>query len=227
MFYYGDSGLLLVFLALILAMYAQARVQGTYQKYSRYLAARGMTGAEVASDLLYRVGLGDVRVEMTPRELGDHYDPRSRVLRLSPGVYNGRSVAALGIAAHEVGHAIQHDVGYIPLALRNSILPVAQFGSQLAWPLFLMGLFFGITGLMDLGIVLFFAAVMFQIVTLPVEYNASARALELLESEGYLTSREIAPAREVLNAAALTYLAATAMAVAQLARLLILRSRRD
>ncbi|MGB9866765.1 MAG: zinc metallopeptidase [Bacillota bacterium] len=227
MFYYGDSGFLFVLLALMLAIYAQARVQGTYNKYSRYLAARGMTGAEVASDLLYRVGLGDVRVEMIPRELGDHYDPRSRVLRLSPGVYNGRSVAALGIAAHEVGHAIQHDVGYIPLALRNTILPVAQFGSQLAWPLFLMGLFFGITGLMDLGIVLFFAAVMFQIVTLPVEYNASARALELLEGEGYLTAREIAPAREVLSAAALTYLAATAMAVAQLARLLLLRSRRD
>ncbi|HHV79802.1 MAG TPA: zinc metallopeptidase [Firmicutes bacterium] len=227
MLYYGDSGLILVFLALILAFYAQSKVSTTFRKYAGYLAARGMTGAQVAADLLYRVGLGDVRIEMTDRELGDHYDPRERVLRLSPSVYNSRSVAALGVAAHEVGHAIQHDTGYFPLALRNNILPIAQFGSQLAWPLFLLGLFFGIGGLMDIGIVLFFAAVMFQIVTLPVEYNASARAIELLEGEGYLGPQEIGPAREVLSAAALTYLAATAMAVAQLARLLILRSRRD
>ncbi len=224
-----DSGyILLVIPALIFAMYAQSRVRGAFERYSRHRASSGRTGGEVARDLLAAARLDDVRIERIGSSLGDHYDPRTRVLRLSPQVYDSASVAALGVAAHEVGHAVQHDTGYSPLAVRNAILPVAQLGSNAAWPLFLIGLVFSLPMLMDLGILFFFAAVLFQVVTLPVEYNASGRAMEMLISGGYVSASDAGPTKAVLDAAALTYVAATAMAVAQLARLLILRgSRRD
>jgi len=187
-----------------------------------------MTGSEVARRLLRQAGLDMVGVERTDQRLGDHYDPRKKVVRLSPGVHDSYSVAALGVAAHEVGHAIQHQTGYYPLNLRNTLVPVAGFGSSAAFPLFLVGMFMNSMSLMNLGIVLFGAAVVFHVVTLPVEKNASSQALALLESGGFITSREVQPARAVLDAAALTYLAATAMAVAQLLRLVILRnSQRD
>ena len=192
---------------------------------------KGYTGAQVARDILDRVGLTDVPVEITRGRLTDHYDPKNRVMRLSPEVYNGNSIAALGVAAHETGHAIQHMEGYSFLNLRNAIYPVAAFGSQAAFPIFFIGLLFG-SGvgytLMTLGIYMFLAALVFQVITLPVEFNASSKALMLLNNGNYLTVDETNKAKKVLTAAALTYVAAVAMAAAQILRLLILRgSRRD
>ncbi len=223
-----DPTYILIIPALILAVYAQIKVQSTFQRYSRVTAGSGMTGAQVARELLNRNSLHDVPVEITRGALTDHYDPRQRVLRLSSQVYHGRSLAALGVAAHETGHAIQHSQEYIPLNVRNALFPVANFGSTLAFPLFFIGLIFNGGFLMDLGILLFSFAVLFQVLTLPVEFNASRRALNMLESEGYLMrGGEVTGARRVLSAAALTYLAATAMAVMQLLRLLLLRGSRD
>lgn len=227
MFLFDSGYIIFVLPALLFAIYAQQKVSSTWAHYSRYPSARGYTGAQVARLILNQSGLDDVRIERINTPLGDHYDPQEKVLRLSPGVYDSTSVAALGVAAHEVGHAIQHDTGYIPLGIRNTLVPVANIGSQAAIPLFFLGLIFSWPFLMDLGIIVFFGAVVFQIITLPVEYNASGRALALLESGGYLTREELEPARQVLNAAALTYVAATAMAIAQLLRLLMLRDRRD
>jgi len=226
-FFFFDPTIALLIPAVILAVYAQFKVKGTFQKYLRVPAGSGMSGAQVARALLNQNNLQDVPVEITQGSLSDHYDPRKKVLRLSPQVYQGRSLAALGVAAHETGHAVQHAKSYIPLNLRNAFFPVASFGSSLAFPLFIIGLLFGAGGLMDLGIILFTAAVLFQILTLPVEFNASSRALMMLENGGYLSrGPEIQGARQVLNAAALTYLAATAMAVLQLLRLLLLRGSR-
>lgn len=228
-FFYDPTFILLI-PAFLLALYAQFKVQSTFQRYLRVEASSRLTGAQVARELLNRNHLYDVPVEITPGNLTDHYDPRRKVLRLSPEVYHGRSLAALGVAAHETGHALQHAQEYIPLNIRNSLFPVASFGSSLAFPLFFIGLILGRGGvfLMDLGIILFSAAVLFQILTLPVEFNASSKALHMLESGGFLNrGGELAGARKVLNAAALTYLAATAMAVLQLLRLLLLRGSRD
>ena len=228
--FYFDPTYMLLIPAIILALYAQMKVQSTFNHYSRVRASSGMTGAQVARALLDKNNLTDVVVEFTPGRLTDHYDPRTKRLRLSPENYHGTSLAALGVAAHETGHAIQHAREYIPLNIRNAIFPVASFGSSLAFPLFIMGFLFGRGGtfLMDLGILLFTFAVLFQVVTLPVEFNASGRALRMLESEGYLLrGGEVAGARKVLNAAALTYLAATAMAVLQLFRLILLRGYRS
>jgi len=228
--FYFDPTYILLLPAIILALYAQAKVQSTFQRYLRVRASSGMTGAQVARALLDKNNLSDVTVEIFPGHLSDHYDPRTKKLRLSSEVYHGTSLAALGVAAHETGHAVQHAQEYTALNLRNALFPVANFGSRLALPLFFIGLLFGRGGtfLMDLGIILFTFAVLFQVVTLPVEFNASNRALGMLESEGYLLrGQEVAGARKVLNAAALTYLAATAMAVLQLFRLLLLRGYRD
>ncbi|NPV52847.1 MAG: zinc metallopeptidase [Firmicutes bacterium] len=231
MVFFWDPTYILIIPAMIFALYAQARVQGAFAKYSRVSSRRGMRGSEVAREILDQSGLREVRIEQIGQDLGDHYDPRAKVLRLSPQVYGGSSLAALGVAAHESGHAIQDSMNYLPLAIRHSLVPVANFGSNLAFPLFLIGFIFagsGLAWLMTLGIWVFIGVVAFQVVTLPVEYNASSRALALLEGGGYLTREEIGHAREVLNAAALTYLAATAVAVTQLLRLIILRgSRRD
>jgi len=226
--FFWDSTMILLLPALILAFYAQSKVSSTFERYLRVSARNGLTGAEVAREILRHSGINDVSVEIQGGRLSDYYDPRRKVLKLSSDVYNGRSLAAQGVAAHECGHAIQHDVGYAPLAIRNSIVPVANFGSQLAFPLFFIGLFFsrslGTTGdfLMTLGILFFSAAVLFQFITLPVEYNASNRAVAVLESQGFIDRDEAGPVRKVLGAAALTYVAATLMAVMQLLRLLAL-----
>lgn len=230
MFFWGyDPTWFLLIPALILALWAQSKVSSTFARYSRVRSRRGMTGAQVARALLNEAGLPDVGVEPIGGNLTDHYDPRQRVVRLSQGVYQSDSLAALGVAAHETGHAIQHARGYAPLGFRNSLFPVANLGSTLAFPLFLVGFFFGRSGLwlMDLGILLFTAALVFQIVTLPVELNASRRAVALLEGGGYLAPEETDGAWRVLSAAAWTYVAAALMALLQLVRLLVLRGSRD
>jgi Zn-dependent membrane protease YugP len=225
----GDPTFILVIPALILAFYAQARVKGAYRKYSQIYASSRTTGAQAAYQLLQTAGAGDVTIEKAAGELTDHYDPRKKVLRLSQGVHDSTSIAALGIAAHETGHAIQHHQHYQPMALRSIIYPVASLGSTLAFPLFFIGFITsrGPNLLMDIGILLFAGAVAFSVVTLPVEFNASKRALSLLEERRFLSGDEMVGARKVLSAAALTYVASTAMAATQLLRMFILRSSRD
>ncbi len=220
--------------AMLFAFYAQAAVSSAMARASRLPSSRGLTGREVAERILARGGLGGVSVERTRegQPLGDHYDPRSRTVRLSAQVYDRRTVAALGIAAHEAGHAMQHAGGYAFLLVRNGLFPVVQFVSTLAFPIFVAGLVFASSsrlglGLMDIGILLFFGAVVFQVITLPVEYNASARAVAALGELDLVTGEEAVQARRVLNAAALTYVAATAAALAQLLYLLTLRNRRE
>jgi len=228
--FFWDYTYLLIIPPLLLAFYAQAKVRGTYAKYSRVGASSGVSGAQMAKEILNLGGAGHVPVEETPGQLSDHYDPRKRVLRLSAGVYESNSIAALGIAAHEAGHALQHHTGYAPLHLRNGIYPVASFGSALAFPIFLIGFFMSQKGpsiLMDIGILLFAGAVLFSVLTLPVEFNASKRAMALLGDRGYLKGQELDGARRVLSAAALTYVASTAMAAMQLLRMFLLRQSRD
>ena len=229
--FFMDSTWFLVIPPLILAVYAQARVRSTYKRYSRVGASSRLTAAEVARQILNSRGAQEVKVEKIPGQLSDNYDPRSKVLHLSEGVHDSNSLAALGIAAHEAGHAIQHHNHYSPLAIRNLIYPVANIGSTLAFPLFFIGLITsqkrGPSLLMDLGILLFAGAVLFSVITLPVEFNASKQALAVLKERGYLNQTETAGARKVLSAAALTYVAATAMAVMQLVRMLLLRDSRD
>jgi len=228
--YFGDYTFFLLIPCLLLAFYAQARVRGTYAKFSRVAAASGISGARMAREILNVGGAAEVQIEQTPGQLSDHYDPRKKVLRLSTGVYESSSIAALGIAAHEAGHALQHHSGYAPLALRNGIYPVANIGSTLAFPIFIAGFFFSSRGpnvLMDIGILLFSGAVVFSVLTLPVEFNASRRAVALLGERGYLHGQELDGARRVLSAAALTYVASTAMAAMQLIRMLVLRQSRD
>jgi Zn-dependent membrane protease YugP len=228
MFFWGwDPTYVIIIPALILAIWAQVRVQSAYGRYSQVPIGSGLTGAQVAAEILRRNGLGSVEIERTEGMLSDHYDPRTRVLRLSPGVYDGASVASAGVAAHETGHAIQHAHHYGPLALRSAMVPVSQFGSWLAWPLFLFGFFFHSGVMMQLGILIFSAAVAFTVVTLPVEFDASARALRLLQAEGLVTPDELQGVRSVLGAAALTYVAAAAMAILQLVRLLVLYNMRQ
>lgn len=224
-----DSTFLLLIPPLLLALYAQSKVRSTYAKYSRVFAASRVSGAEAANQILQTSGSGAVRVEKTPGQLTDHYDPRNKTLRLSEGVYTSTSIAALGIAAHEAGHAIQHATGYAPMHLRSLVYPVANLGSSLAFPLFFIGFLFSREGpsiLMDIGILLFTGAVLFTVVTLPVEFNASRRALALLRDRRFLTPQELAGARKVLSAAALTYVASTGMAAMQLVRMLLLRQSR-
>lgn len=230
MFYFGDSAYFLVLLAALFSFYAQMKVSGTFKRYSRVRNRRGYTGAQVAQAMMQRAGIYDVRIERIAGNLTDHYDPRTKTLRLSQGVYDSNSVAALGVAAHETGHAIQHDVGYAPLGLRSFFVPLANFGSRLWLPLFLLGLFFtGNTGslLLMLGILFFSLSVVFTLITLPVEFNASRRAIRLLVDDGFLDSDEVGGARKVLSAAAMTYVAAAFTAIAQLLRLLLLANRRN
>ncbi|MDD4569761.1 MAG: zinc metallopeptidase [Tepidanaerobacteraceae bacterium] len=224
--FFWDNTMILLIPAMILAFYAQSKVTSTFERYLRVPARSGMTGADVARGILRQSGIDDVSVQIQGGKLSDYYDPRRKVLKLSSDVYNGRSLAALGVAAHECGHAIQHDVGYIPLALRSTIVPVAGFGSQMAFPLFFMGFLFRADTLMTLGILLFSAAVIFQLITLPVEYNASNRAVAILERHGFIETSELGPVKAVLGAAALTYVAATMMSVMQLLRLVILAGGR-
>jgi len=222
-----DPTFLLIVPVLIFALYAQAKVRSTYQKYLKVPASRGLTGAESARRLLDAAGLSSVTIQPTPGQLTDHYDPRKRALFLSDDNYNGRSVASLGVACHEAGHAIQHARAFAPLAMRQAIWPVAGFGSWLAWPIFFVGLLMRTPLLMDIGIVVFLVAAFFTIITLPVEFDASNRAIKLLEQHALVSPEERAGARAVLNAAALTYVAAALMSVVQLARMLILRNSRN
>ena len=221
-----DYTWLVVLPAFFFALWAQIQVQSAYQRNARLQARSGLTGAQAARRLLDEAGLSNVGVELGRGQLTDHYDPRQQVVRLSPHVYQSSSLAALGIAAHETGHALQHAEGYLPLAFRNNLFPVASLGSQLAFPLFILGLIFRGALLMEIGIMLFGFAVLFQLITLPVEFNASRRAIALLDSRGFVTAAELGPTREVLRAAALTYVAAAAVSITQLLRLLMLRERR-
>lgn len=225
--YHFDWTYLLVIAGLILSLLASANVKSTFARYSSVRSMSGLTGAMAAQRVLQYAGITDVRIERVSGELTDHYDPRSKVLRLSDSTYGSNSIAAVCVAAHECGHAIQHQVHYGPLVLRSTIVPAANLGSQLAWPIFLMGLVFSIPTLTTIGIVLFSLAVIFQLVTLPVEFNASSRAMKVLETSGILSTSELASGRKVLGAAALTYVAALASSVLQLLRLIILaRGRR-
>lgn len=224
MFY--DPTLILVLPALLLAMYAQFKVMSTFSRYLQERSQAGLTGAQVAREILNANGLHNVSVERIGGQLTDHYDPRSGTVRLSSHVYDGTSVAAVGVAAHEVGHAVQHARGYVPLGLRTSLFPVASIGSQMAFPLFMLGFLFSVDMLMLVGIWFFIAALGFQLITLPVEFNASKRALAALQSGGYLSKAEVPKAKAVLSAAALTYVAAVAVAASQLIRLLFLRGQR-
>ena len=227
---YGmDPWYILVIIAFIFSMVAQTKVSTTFNKYSRVRNRAGYTGAQVAAQMLQNAGIYDVSVQRVAGNLTDHYDPRTKTLRLSQSVYDSTSVAALGVAAHETGHAIQHDVGYAPLALRSWLVPLANFGSKLAIPLIIIGFMFSGGGgtLVTLGILFFSLSVLFTVVTLPVEFNASHRAIDLLVEDGFLASDEIGGAKKVLSAAAMTYVAAAFAAVAQLLRLMAIFGRRD
>lgn len=228
-FGFFDPSMLLVLPALFFALWAQWKVQRTYQKFSQVRAANGLTGRQMAEAIMRRNGITDVAIEEVGGVLSDHYDPRTKRVRLSATNYEEPSLASIAVAAHEVGHVLQHHEGYLPLSMRAAVAPVAGFGSMLAFPLFFIGLFFHSRAslmFMDLGILLFTAAVLFQVITLPVEFNASKRALQQLTASGSLAPQEVAGAKQVLDAAALTYVAAAAMAALQLLRLVILRDSR-
>ena len=229
-YYYGfDWTYLLVLIGAVICMIASARVKSTFQKYSRYRSATGMTGAQAAQRILNYAGIHDVTIQHVAGDLTDHYNPKQKTLNLSDSVFNSTSVAAIGVAAHECGHAIQHQQAYAPLNIRAAIVPVANIGSKLSWPLILLGLFISSDAgilLINLGIIAFSFAVIFQLVTLPVEYNASSRALRILGDIGILSDSELPYTKKVLSAAALTYVASAASAILQLLRLILLTNRR-
>lgn len=229
--YYFDPTYVLVLIGLVLTMAASFRMNSTFSKYSKMKSASGMTGAEAAQRILNRAGIYDVTIEHVSGNLSDHYDPGHKVLRLSDTTYSSDSVAAVGVAAHECGHAIQHQENYGPLALRSTLVPAANIGSRLGLPIILVGLLLGSSSvLIQIGIWVFAISVLFQFVTLPVEFNASSRAMKCLESNGILGSTELGQCRKVLSAAALTYVAAAAASVLQLLRLVMLfggRRRND
>ena len=231
--FYFDPTYILVIIGAVICLAASAKVKSTFNKYNRVRSMSGMTGAQAAERILNSAGIYDVSIQHISGNLTDHYDPRNKVLSLSDSTYGSASVAAVGVAAHECGHAIQHQTSYAPLTIRSAIVPVANFGSTIAWPLIVIGLFFNSstgTFLIDLGIICFSLAVLFQLVTLPVEFNASNRAVKILESTGILGQEELRGTRKVLGAAALTYVAGAASAILQLLRLVILfggRGRND
>ena len=226
--FFWDSTIIILIPAILLTIYAQFKISSTYSKYSQVRSERGYTGAQTARMILDRNGLHDVQVEMTHGRLSDHYDPRGKVVRLSEDVYRGTSLASVAVAAHETGHAVQDDKEYYPMRLRASLVPVANFGSQLGPILIFVALLMPkLDWLLQIGIVAFAAAVLFQVVTLPVEFNASNRAMSLLESEGVLGRDEVGGARKVLSAAALTYVAAALVAVLELVRLLLIARDRE
>lgn len=230
---YFDWTYILVLIGAVICMIASANVKSTFNKFATYRSMTNMTGAQVAERLLRNAGLNDVKVGRVSGELSDHYNPATKVVNLSDSVYSSTSVAAIGVAAHECGHAIQHAKGYFPLNLRTWFVPIANFGSKLAWPLILIGLFINSQSsqmIIDAGIFLFSFAVIFQLITLPVEFNASSRALVLLEEQGILNQQELPYTKKVLGAAALTYVASAASSILQLLRIIMLfggRRRRD
>lgn len=226
--FYWDWTMILVIPGLLLGLWAQMRVSSAFKKYSAVHARNGMSAEEVARLMLNRADCGDVSVRSVSGNLTDHYDPRNNTLRLSDGVYGSTSVAAIGVAAHECGHAMQQHEGYAPLKLRSALVPVVNLGSNLYFPIFLLGLLFSWEPLLYVGIACFALTLVFSLVTLPVEFNASGRALRVLEQQGYLSGEEMDGARAVLNAAAMTYVAAAISSLLQLVRLLIIaRDRRD
>lgn len=229
MFFYYDWTMLLLIPGILLSLWASARVKSTYAKYSRVHAVCRMTGAEVAEHMLHSEGIYDVNIEVVGGNLTDHYDPSTRTLRLSQGVANSTSLASLGVAAHETGHALQHRDAYAPLVLRTAAVPTVNIGSNLSWPLVVVGMIFSWEPLINIGILLFSLTVLFTLITLPVEFNASSRAMKALADGGYLTESELPGAKSVLSAAAMTYVAAALSAILQLLRLLVLtgRTRRD
>ena len=231
-YYYWNPTYILVVIGAVICMIASARVKGTFNKYSQIRSMSGMNGAQVAQRVLQAAGIYDVQVRHVSGSLTDHYDPRTKTVNLSDPVYNATSVAALGVAAHECGHAIQHAKSYAPLSIRSALVPIANFGSMLAWPVILIGLLFNTRSsglIIDIGILLFSAAVLFQLVTLPVEFDASRRALVMLRTQGILADDELKYTRRVLKSAALTYVASAAAAILQLLRIILITNgrRRD
>lgn len=222
---FWDYTYILVLIGAVICMIASTRVRTTFNKYSKYRSMSGMTGSQAAERILRSAGIYDVQIRHVSGELTDHYDPRTKTVNLSDSVYNSTSVAAVGVAAHECGHVIQHDTNYAPLTFRTTLVPIANIGSTLAWPVILIGLLINSRSSMmiiDIGIILFSLAVLFQLVTLPVEFDASGRALRLLQEQGILGSEEIVYTRKVLSAAALTYVASAASAILQLFRIILL-----
>ena len=228
-FMFFDWTYVLVLIGIAICIWAQSRVKGTFQKYSKVRSTSGLTGVEAATIILQANGIFDVTVAHIQGNLNDHYDPRTKTINLSDATYGSNSVAAVGVAAHEAGHAIQHHRSYVPLVVRTSLVPVARFGSFVAWPLILLGFFIDHESafyLIRLGIIMFSTALLFQIVTLPVEFNASSRAMEALESNHILQGDEVRMSRKVLSAAALTYVANTAAMALQLLRIILIARRR-
>lgn len=222
-----DATIIILIPAIILSIFAQFKVKSTFKKYSKERTMNGYTGQQIARMMLDEAGLFDVQIYETGKELGDFYDPRSRTLTLSHDVYSKSTIAAAGVAAHEVGHAIQHSKSYMPLIIRNTIVPAVNFSSSASWVILMAGFIFSIKPLITIGIFLFLATVIFQIITLPVEFNASHRALSILKSRNILYDEEAKGAGKVLSAAAMTYVAATIMSILQLVRLIILNNRDD
>lgn len=227
--FYFDPTYIFIIIGVLICSVASVRVKSTFSKFSGMRNHLGLTGAQAAERVLHGAGIYDVRIERTSGHLTDHYDPRNKVLRLSDSTYGQCSVAAVGVAAHECGHAIQHAKGYAPLQFRSVLVPIANFGSAISWPLIVLGLF--ISGkssilFINIGILAFSLAVLFQLVTLPVEYNASGRAVRILAETGMMQGEEIVAAKKVLNAAALTYVASAASAILQLVRILVLTGGR-
>jgi len=221
MMYDMNPGILVILAAFILGMIARSRVNSTFNRYSKVRNGLGLTGASMARSILDNYGLANIGIEQVQGRLTDHYDPRSKTLRLSSGVYTSDSVAAIGIAAHEAGHAVQHAMGYTPLKFRTALVPAANLGSRMLFPLLLGGFFFRMTNLIYIGVALYGAALLFQLVTLPVEFNASARAVNWLEKERGFPSSDVIGVKKVLTAAALTYVASALAAIGQMLWLLL------
>ena len=230
-FYYYDPTYILVLIGAVLSLWASATVKSTYNKYSRVYSYSGLTGAQAAAQILRQAGIYDVRIEHGSGNLTDHYDPKARVLRLSDSVYGSNSVAAIGVAAHECGHAIQDQEDYVPLRFRSAFVPVANLGTQVAFPILLLGVFLGSSHfLIQVGLLCFFFGVLFQLITLPVEFNASGRAVRILRETGMMSDDELSKTKKVLSAAAMTYVAAAAASILSMLRLIILfggNRRRD
>lgn len=225
--YYWDPTYFLVLIGVVLSLIASSYVKSSFNKYAKIRVMSGMTGAEAAERILQLSGIYDVRVVRVSGHLTDHYNPSTKELALSDSVYHANSISAVSVAAHECGHAVQHAMGYRPIEIRSALVPIANFGSSASWFFIIAGLIFGIKILVPIGIVLFSAAVLFQLVTLPVEFNASSRALRILEGNGMLASGEMKGAKRVLRAAAMTYVAAAATAILQLLRLILIARRND
>lgn len=226
-YYYDYYYLILVVPALLISLWAQFKVSSTFNRYNNVFSRRGYTAAQIARTILDANGLQNVRIERVTGKLTDHYDPRANVIRLSDSVYDSTSVAAIGVAAHESGHAVQYAVGYSPIKLRNAVIPLTNIGSTLSMPLLLLGLIFSFRPLVIGGILLFSLVALFQLITLPVEFNASNRALQILQTGNYLSDDELVGARKTLSAAAMTYVAALLVSLMQLLRLILLYGRRN